>query len=343
MSAKDRRLDRLTEGLTARERVVLIQTALYEDREPDPAIWSTTPSEQLSDVHRLGTLAAHSHFVLTTHAVWLHFVIEALELRWLLLMSQVGWALDRNSILLDASLVTHVPVTKTDYEARREELSADLFGINDAAELMLIAEFDDSPRAVRRAEKEVRAAIKSGDLKAERKGRSYQMTYAAFCDWRGETVEPFPDWGHSFEVVPDDAVHFGDSAARLQAASESDPHHPARALPALAASSGWPMPDEQQSLHGRLLGGLAGYIAQEVPRRELDLAALTDAVDVVSAEFADEAIVADINRAMLRDVREILASLRESAPPVVGEIDATPPHEALAEELRRQMFEPEVY
>lgn len=339
MSAKDRRLNRITEVLTARERVVLIQTALYEDREPDDRIWDTAPSEQAAEIRRLGRLASQAHLVLTTHIVSLQFVVEALELRWALMMTQLGWAFDRSSLLLSASLVTHVPITETAFEARRRELGADLFGVNDAVELMLIDESDDSDRAKRRVEKQVRAAIKSGDLRAERKGRGYQMTYAAFCEWRGEVLEPFPDWGRSYEVVPDDAVHFGESVERLRRASESGPHHPERILPALAPDSKWLMPEEEQSVHDRLLAGLAVLIARELPRQEMDASALTKVVEAVTAEYGDEGIVAELNRAMLNDARARLGSLRENASGQVGEIDAAPPHEATAEQIRRQIFD----
>ena len=73
MSAKDRRLDKLFAGLTARERVVAIQLAVYEDGEPDPSIWETIPGEQSSEIRQLGVLASKSHFILTTHIAYLHF------------------------------------------------------------------------------------------------------------------------------------------------------------------------------------------------------------------------------------------------------------------------------
>ena len=341
MSAKNRRLDRLTAGLTARERVVLIQTALYEDREPDARIWNTTPDAQWAELHRLGRLASQAHLVLTTHLVWQHFVVEDLRSKWMLLMSLVGWALDRHSILLDASLVTHVPISESDYASRRRELAADQFGIRDAVELMLATETDDSNKTVRRAEKEVRAAIKAGELKATRKGRGFEMSYQAFCDWRGESVQAFPDWGRAYEVVPDGEVYFGDSAERLRLASESGPHHPGLVLPPLALSPNWSMPEEDQSLQDRLLARLARQVHEEVPRREMEVAALTEVVEAVEAEFRDEAIVAKVNRAMLADARTILASLREDAPRIIGEIDAAPPHEASFAEIRRQIFDSE--
>jgi hypothetical protein len=341
MSAKGRRLERLLEGLTARERVVLIQTAVYEGSEPEQQIWDTAPSEQSSEIRRLGELACQAHLVLTTHIAALHFVVEALELRWLLLTTQLGWAFDRSSLLLDASFVAHVPITNTEYEAKRAEIAADVLTVNDAAEFMLLLEEDDSKAAIRRAEKQVRAAIKNGELKAERQGRGYQMSYAAYCDWRGETVEPFPDWGRAYDVVPDDAVYFVESAERLRLATESGPHNPTVVLPALAREPEWLLPEEKQSVHDRLLVGLARHIAQGVPQQEMEVAVLTEVVEAVAAEFKDEAVVAELNRAMLNDARARLAALRKNASPQVGEIDDAPDHEAMAEQIRRQIFDSE--
>ena len=266
---------------------------------------------------------------------------KQLELRWLLLITQLGWAFDRSSLLLDASFVAHVPITESEYEAKRAEIAADLLTVNDAAELLLLLEEDDSKAAIRRAEKQVRTAIKAGELKAERQGRGYQMTYAAYCDWRGETVEPFPDWGRAYDVVPDDAVYFDESVERLRLATETGPHNPTIVLPALASESNRLLPEEKQSVHDRLLAGLAHHIAQGVPQQEMEVAALTEVVEAVAAEFRDEAIVAELNRAMLNDARARLTALRMNASAQVGEIDDAPYHEAMAEQIRRQIFDSE--
>lgn len=343
MSEKDRRLDRLSAGLTARERVVLLQQALYEGRDPDPSIRHTMPEDQEGEFSDYAALANQSNVVLTSRALALYLEVELLQLRWQLLLTQLAWAFDRSSILLDASLVTHVPITRAAYEVRREELRGDRIGVNDAVEIMLIDAPDDSQRAKRQAEKQVRAAIKAGDLPSKRRGRGYQIEYGAFCDWRGEQLEPFPNWGRCYELVADDAVSFAGCAERLQAATESGPHHPGRIHPALAPSSSWSMPEAEQSVHDRLSGAIALRIAQELPLREMDVAALTEVMEAVSLAFEDESIVSAPNRSMLNGACEILASLRESTPMVVGEIDEPATHELLADQIHGQIFKPEIY
>ena len=113
-------------------------------------------------------------------------------------------------------------------------------------------------------------------------------------------------------------------------------------------SSAWPSPTASVQRRPSspqspwsLLARLARQVHEEVPRREMEVAALTEVVEAVEAEFRDEAIVAKVNRAMLADARTILASLREDAPRIIGEIDAAPPHEASFAEIRRQIFDSE--
>ena len=113
-------------------------------------------------------------------------------------------------------------------------------------------------------------------------------------------------------------------------------------------SSAWPSPTASVQRRPSspqspwsLLARLARQVQEEVPRREMEVAALTEVVEAVEAEFRDEAIVAKVNRAMLADARAILASLREDAPRIIGEIDVAPPHEASFAEIRRQIFDSE--
>lgn len=56
---KDRRIDRLYDGLTARERALFVLQAVKEDRDADPAIRWTIPGKQQPQYHQLiGTINA---------------------------------------------------------------------------------------------------------------------------------------------------------------------------------------------------------------------------------------------------------------------------------------------
>lgn len=53
MTSKERRLDKVSETLTAKERALLVLRAWKEDREEDPTWRWTMPSEQVAEFNRL--------------------------------------------------------------------------------------------------------------------------------------------------------------------------------------------------------------------------------------------------------------------------------------------------
>ena len=96
MSDLDRRLARVSGGLSARERVILILRAEAEGVPEDPAWRRDTPDLQISECNHLIGLANGVNHILVPHATVLLCEIETLEARFGLLSALVGWAADRS-------------------------------------------------------------------------------------------------------------------------------------------------------------------------------------------------------------------------------------------------------
>ncbi len=81
----DRRLTRLTRGLTARERATLCVRAVMDGQPNEPAIRLTMPAAQVEEFNHLIALASGVHHTLLPHAFVLAKDVEATALRLLLL------------------------------------------------------------------------------------------------------------------------------------------------------------------------------------------------------------------------------------------------------------------
>ena len=94
MSELGRRLARVSEGLSARERVLLILRADAEGLPEDPA-WRRMPDFQSAEFNHFIRQANGVNHVLVPHATVLLCEVETLEARWQLLTAHVAWAAER--------------------------------------------------------------------------------------------------------------------------------------------------------------------------------------------------------------------------------------------------------
>ena len=113
MSDLDRRLARVSAGLTPRERVLLILHADEAGLPEDPAWRRDTPDSQVAECNHYIALANGVNHVLVPHATVLLCEVETLETRFQLLAALVGWAAER----------ALTPVSKRRGKAREPGLS----------------------------------------------------------------------------------------------------------------------------------------------------------------------------------------------------------------------------
>lgn len=344
MSAQDGRLDRVVRELTARERVLMLHMALLEDREPDPAIRATIPPAQGPEFNRYAALANGVFHVITARALALHYETELLSLKFLLLATQVMWGFDRTSLIRDASLLAAIPIPLPEYERRLDELRRERLPIRDVVELMLSGRGEESGAARRRAERDVRAAVKAGDLPSSKRGRGFEVEMGKLFDWMSEPLEPYPEWGWRYEPIAEGELDR--HSLRLAAVGwlheqlGAGPSHPARVLEAmsLGGSRASATEVEPANEHDRLTGLLARDLPARIPALSAELAAIETVAGEICAELGDDGVIPDVVRRFLVTSRDQLETVASRVGAFVGPVAlADAPDEGLLRELRRQV------
>ena len=81
MNSNDRRLDRVSSGLSPRERAVMRVRAFKEDAPEPSGLYRSTPDHQIPEVNDLLALANATHREITWYAVWLQARTETITVR----------------------------------------------------------------------------------------------------------------------------------------------------------------------------------------------------------------------------------------------------------------------
>ena len=334
--SRDSQLDSLMRGLSARERAVLSIRALHEDRPEDPQIRLTMPGDQVSEFNRYIGLANGVLGVLVPYALALRAEVEVLAYKHLLVGVACWWGEERTLLRHALSFVAVLPISQTEYDERLDEARAERLELRDVFEIVE-AERDLPGTAAgrRRLEREVRAAVASGELRATSTSAEFRCDVGALYDWLGKPVEPYSDYGWRFSPVPDAEYEEHrwrrEYAERAVASAPSGPSHPARVLQALAG-------DATVELRQ---GGLdqATQLFTEQLRRGIcaewsALLAVEQVTDEARGEFRDDAAIPDALRQLLAEAREQLAALHQQAARYVGVITLPDADEATLDRLR---------
>src|SRR5688572_15782024 len=110
------RLEKLAPGLSARERAVLSVRAMLLGEREDPRIRSTMPREQSAEFNRYICMANGVLHVLLPQALVLEQEVEAVSLRYTLLLTLTAWGADQTSLPGALTLVASKPIARSDYE-----------------------------------------------------------------------------------------------------------------------------------------------------------------------------------------------------------------------------------
>ena len=326
----DSQLDSLMRGLSARERAVLTTRALHEDRPEDPQIRLSMPDDQVREFNHYIALANGVIHVLLPYALAVHYEVEALEYKHLLIGLACAWGDDAAELTNVLSLVAEIPVPQSEYEQRLEEARTERLELRDVIELVQGDFPGQSPRDVERS---IRAAVASGELPTRRAGRNMQFELGPLYAWAGKPVEATPDWGWRFSPVRGDdyAQHrWRREAAQRAVERTSRPSPPAYVLPAFGR--GAELPDVEGLDQATRL--FAEQIRLGVPAQWSVLLAVEQVTDEVRDEFGDEAAIPDALRTLLADTRRKLDELTAQSPRYVGPIEPSAADEATVERLR---------
>jgi hypothetical protein len=220
----DRRLDRLTTALTARERAVLVLRS-WKEGKAEELLWrATMPPAQSTEFNRLidlmnGTMVRLSLFITT-----LRSSVEKLELRQAWLVTLKLWEEQLMEIRRAVRLGLKEPVTESDYARKVAEAEAEWVAVGELAEL-LADDYDgwqeddfeelegwDSPvvsdtawqRAKQAKEKEPRQRVQAGELVGRGKGSRLKIREREFNQLHDRTEVAFPEYLYAYRVLPDD-------------------------------------------------------------------------------------------------------------------------------------------
>ena len=206
MSATSARWRRLTPGLSAQERALLLVRGYKEDRRPDAHLRATTPEQQWPEVSRLLGLARAVNWRLAGLVVLYQEQVahHHTQLAWLATLKL--WGDGARDISLALTFTAEEAITESDHRRRLAEALAEEMTLAEAAGY-LVARREEEPeddhdweRAERQELSRLKQAVRDGQLLAG-KGT---VCAGDLWDWLGVEGEAHPEHGLALRVVPDD-------------------------------------------------------------------------------------------------------------------------------------------
>lgn len=216
MTATDRRIDNLFDGLAARERAVLAIQAWKEGQKENPRLRWTLPAGQQDEFYDLISQARAIGLLFSSltpiwreaaekHRAW-HGCLRALELSEIYVSSLSRYILT----------YTREEITESQHAALITEERAKMLPLAELAE-SLAGDYDEwrdsdledgyvRDRAFARITKEKKALLvtlfEDGTIAGRRKGKGIELNAGSFSEWLGRPIPIRPGWG-DYQIVPD--------------------------------------------------------------------------------------------------------------------------------------------
>jgi hypothetical protein len=363
VTAKDNRLDRLSETLSAKERAVLVLRSWKDGKDEDPAWRRTMPSGQGSEFnHYIGLMNG----VNTRIGVYLLVVrreVEKLSLRFGWLCTFLLWQWQAVEFWEHIIIAAKEPVTESEYKelerkAREEYEPVGLLAYvltehhDGFAEADLMPDENGhhehmvTPEAWERVQnekaKELAALVKAGTLPGQGRGKGLTVKAGPFYDRLGEPAPVYPEWARWYEVVPDEQAQ--DAATRrgfLERAVAAYKRGPRVLIPHLVGLSGSnEVHVDDPSQIDEIVMALKDTLRDGVQARWRELRATEVVVEEVAQEFDEDPCVPVLRHEIdhcRSNLEELHRDLQSYLPPFELE---EPGEEALA--LVRELVEREV-
>lgn len=337
----DSRVNRLSPGLTARERVVLYARAVLEDQRLDPSVGSTMPDWQVPEANRLIRAANGILHVLLPQALILQADVEALSLRFQLLMTLIAWGTERTHLRNALQLLAVVPIPQSDYDRVIREGRAGFLPLVDAIELASVIDTrTDGPTDARGYEREIKRLVKEGCVRYRGKGDTLEVEVGSIHDYLGIAFEPVPTGAWAYQPVPElewqrHAWRADMEQSEFARIDDSGPRLPQLPLRESAEPMLYP------SAGDTVREALAAQVRSDTTDCWARLLAIETVRQEVVERFDDDRVIPESMDTLLGHARRRLTDLRDQAagvfefPPVSG------PHEALMDQLRRGLVRDE--
>ena len=186
----------------------------------------------------------------------------------------------------------------------------------------------------------------TGEITSCRRGRGLDFEIGALCDWLDIETPCGPDWGVTYDIVPDADMPQQETklraAATFEQISDTGSPWPPRVLPALAAATGIGyLPEDPGTAMGDLMRALAARLLSDIPERWSRVTALELVVADVVREFEDDSVLPEALTEALADAHSGLRRLAEDAPRTIGEMVLPEPDETCLRLYRQALHRDE--
>jgi hypothetical protein len=350
----NQRLDRLYPGLTAKERALLVLRAWKGDQEEDVQVRRTVPQSQAPDFNHYIHLMNAANGDLALYIVVLNGVADKLGLKSAWLASLQLWGIRVWELATYIILHTNEPITESEHRRLVEEARAEWVPLADLAETLVEgydgwteadrepAEDDDEQVVTQKAwnrmlaqkKAELSRLVEEGVLAGRRSGRRLLVNNGSFYDWLGHPVPVRPDWGTSYDVLPDDqAESLKKTRLRAQKAIAASPTSPI--LEFLEEKLGRRV-TERQERWDEAMAALRQSLLEGVPWCWQELRAVEAVLDEVAQEFDGEDPLLPPVREVLNKTHQDLVELHPLLSFVDVQVDLPEPDEERVEFLRQR-------
>ena len=347
VTGRDRRLDKVTEVLTAKERAILVLRAWKEKRYDDPAWRSSMPSVQASEFNRLIRLMTGVSIGLGPLVIHLEAQVEMLSLRLGWLTTFLMWQWNVEQLAEFIQFETPEVVTESEHNEREQKTREEYKPVAELAELLteryedwnadeLEADQSDDPddavivmpKAWERVEaekvEEIASLVKHRTLDGRGKGSALKVQAGSFYDWLAEPVPVVPEWAKEYRVVSDgdnDALSGRWSRERARKAYRWGPTHPVVHLDGLDIDFGEPSKIDE------LVEVQRSFLRDGVCEQWRMLGAVEQVTVEAAEEFDGEDPAVPEMRQVLDHCKEKLTDLHEEVQKFTGPFELPPPTE----------------
>lgn len=325
MIRQRRRMERLAERLTPRQRAVLLLEATKEDRAPNARVFTNVRSQERKELRAYCSLVDAMFEAIFPRAIAVLMELRPLELELAVVELMFLWALDRGNLMSFLREMSIEYCTADEFAARVDAAREQYVSFDDAVDRALDHRTvdHDSPGDRRAVDRELRAAMRQGQLRSHRIGKELHVNAGSLHDWLGLPLMPEPELGRDLRVGSADEVSFYRSLrADLERQLTQGPHLALQIHPALAPSPAWLLAEESLNRYDLVARRHVAHLAEQARRRRADCSALGAMLD----EFADILEVDDAAhprlRALMTDLDERLSALESRVVFYAGESEA---------------------
>jgi len=353
----NQRLDQLYPALTAKERALLVLRSWKGDQQEDAAVRRTMPQSQALDFNHYIHLMNAANLDLGKYIAVLNLTATQLGLKHAWLASLQLWGIRVWDLATYIALHTNEPIRESEHKRLVEKARAEMVPVAELAETLLEAyegwteadmepgeDPDDGPvvrqkawnRMLAEKKRDLSHLVEEGVLAGRRSGRRLLINAGSFYDWLGEPVPVCPDWGVSYDVMPDDQAGRVERLKKERLdAQEAISRSPTSPLLELLEEKLGRRVTERQERWDEAMAALRESLREGIPWCWQELRAAEAVLDEVAEELGEDPLLPPV-RQVLDKTRNDLVELHALLRFVDAEAELPEPDEERVEWLRQR-------